>query len=320
MIKNQSSRDKRKASPNPMRFQSRDGEIIQAIYKYDGVLSRRQIKQLFWPSASVKTMERRLTLLYHNGFLNIPNADQRRINPIPEPVVWLGWRGILYMVHEMDLEVEALSKINENQLRKLEKSLRSIDLRWQREPRWSQLGHDIAVNDFRLAVEKAVHYWPSLSLEKWIPEGKFFTNMDTVTVGKRKKGVRPDGFFVLVDHMRQINNSPAKARFLLELDNSTHPVTRFGRDKAIPGLAYIRSKAYKDRFGYNSGRWLVVCRSEQRLQNLKAQTEKVLGKPASNFLFTTLDQASPMHVLNRPIWLRGGSENLIPLINNIGAE
>lgn len=320
MTKNRPSRYQRKTAPNPMRFQARDGEIIQAIYKYDGVLARRHIKQLFWPTASVKTMERRLSLLYHSGFLNMPNSAQRRINPIPEPVVRLGWRGILYMAHEMDYEIEPPATVNENQLRKLEKSLRVAKLRWQREPRWSQLGHDIAVNDFRLAVEQATDHWPSLTLEKWMPEGEFFTDMDIVTVGKRKKGVRPDGFFILTDHIRQINNSPAKARFLLELDNGTHPVTRFGRDKALPGLAYIRSKAYLERFGFNSGRWLVVCRSEQRMHNLKAQTEKVLGKQASIFLFTTLKQASPLRVLNDSIWLRGGSKNLFPLVNNIGED
>lgn len=313
-------RYQRKSTPAPMRFQKRDGEIVQTIFKYDGVLARRQIKQLFWPTASIKTMERRLSLLFHNGFLNMPNMEQRRINPIPEPVVWLGWRGILIIAQEQGLEIDMPNKVNENQLRNLEKALKKSDIRWQREPRWSQLSHDIAVNDFRLSVEHAAHYWPSLTLEQWIPEGEFFTNMDRVEIGKRTKGVRPDGFFLLVDHMRLINNSPAKARFLLELDNSTHPVTRFGRDKAIPGMAYIRSKAYQERFGFNSGRWLVVCKSHQRMINLKVQTKKVLGKQAGNFLFTTLDQASPMAVLNKPIWQRAGSDDFVSLVNNIGAE
>jgi hypothetical protein len=307
----------RKQSPPAMRFQERDGEILLAIYKYDGVLARRQIKQLFWPSASHQAMRYRLGLLYHNGFLNMPDDEQRGINPIPEPVVWLGWRGILFTAQQQGIEIDDPNSTNENQMRKLEKQLRAEGIRWQRQPRWSQLAHDVAVNDFRLAVEHAAHYWPSLSLESWIPEGEFFRDMDIIKVGKRTKGVRPDGFFVLVDHMRLINNSPAKARFLLELDNSTHPVTRFGRDKALPGLAYIRSQAYQDRFGYNSGRWLVVCKSERRMQNLKAQTEKVLGKQASNFFFTTLEQVEPLTVFNQPIWLRGGAKECIPLVNNI---
>lgn len=314
------SRFQRKQNPAPMRFQKGDGEILKTMYRCDGVLARRQIKKLFWLSASPQAMRHRLSLLYHNGFLNMPDRDQRRTNPIPEPVVWLGWRGILVMAKQDGIKVDEPNKINENQLRKLEKQLRTHGIRWQREPRWSQLAHDIAVNDFRLTVEHAAHYWPSISLEQWIPEGNFLVDMDTIKIGKRKKGIRPDGFFVLVDHLRLINNSPAKARFLLEFDNSTHPLSRFGRDKAKPGLAYIRSKAYRERFGFNSGRWLVVCKSEGRMKNLKTHTEKVLGKQACNFFFTTLEKTKPLTVLNSAIWLRGGSEKLIPLVDNIGVS
>lgn len=304
-----------------MRFQERDGEILRAIHKHDGVLAKRQIKQLFWPKASMQAMERRLTLLHRLGYLNVPSTEQRRFNPIPEPITWLGWRGMLLVASQIGVEVELKLPINENQQRFLEKQLREAGIRWQREPRWSQLGHDIAVNDFRLSVEAAVKLWPSLSLEEWLAEGEFLSTMDTINIGgerKLRKGIRPDGFFVLADHLRLIEKSPAKARFLLELDNSTHPLTRFGRDKAAAGLAYIRSDVYRARFGFNSGRWLVVCKSSQRLRNLKAQTEKVLGKQASNFLFTTLDKVMPNTVFNMPIWWKGGSSEQIPLIGNIG--
>ena len=212
----QSTRYQRRDTPPAMRFQKRDGEIIQAIQKYDGVLSRRQIKDMFWQDASSKTMERRLTLLYHNSYLNMPSLEQRRIYPIPEPIVWLGWRGILHITRQMELQIDDPVSDNENQLRKLEKRLRQIGIHWQREPRWSQLSHDIVLNNFRMAVESAVKYWPSVELEEWIPESEFLSNMDVVSLKKRSKGVRPDGYFVLVDHLRLINNTPAKARFLLE--------------------------------------------------------------------------------------------------------
>jgi len=317
------NRFERKTTPPSMRFQDRDGEILTAIHKYDGVLAKRQIRGLFWPQASLQAMERRLSLLYHTGYLNMPDFEERRIHPISEPVVWLGWRGILFVASQIGVEVDPPNPINENKLRSLEKQLREAGVRWQREPRWSQLAHDIAVNDFRLAVEQGVKHWPSLSLEEWLPEGEFLTNMDTVRISaddKQRKGVRPDGFFTLVDHLRQIDNSPAKARFLLELDNSTHPLSRFGRDKALSGLAYIRSSAYRKRFGFNSGRWLVVCKSEARMNNLKKQTEKVLGKQAVNFLFTTFDKVKPTTVLNAPIWWRGGSSDQIALVGNIGVN
>lgn len=58
--------------PQPMRFQARDREIFFAVQKYDGILTRRQIKAIFWPQASVQAMERRLTLLHRNGDLDWP--------------------------------------------------------------------------------------------------------------------------------------------------------------------------------------------------------------------------------------------------------
>ena len=319
---------KRAATPPPMRFQERDGQILSAIYKYDGVLSRRQIKAIFWPDATTQAMEQRLSLLFHNSFLNWPSPLQRRTKPIPEPVVWLGWRGILHVVHQKGVEIQSPTNAGENQLRSLDRGLHKQGLRWQREPRWSQLAHDIAVNDFRMIVEKATKKWPSLTLETWLPEGEFFSNMDVISVrysdqkgkGKsRRKGIRPDGFFILVDHLRQINNSPARGRFLLEFDNGNHPLDRFGRDKAVPGVQYLRSTAYKKRFGFNSGRWLVVCNGKQRLHNLKAQTEKMVGKDASIFLFTTMNQVRPETVLNSPIWFRGGSETTERLVKTFTA-
>jgi len=318
MKTNPSIRYQRRTDPPAMRFQERDGTIIQAIHKYDGVLARRQIKDMFWQDASPKTMERRLTLLYHNSYLNMPSMEQRRIYPIPEPVVWLGWRGILHHARGMKMHIDDPTKSNENQLRKLEKKLRHMGIHWQREPRWSQLGHDIALNDFRIAVEKAVKYWPPLELEVWIPESEFLSNMDVVALKKRTKGVRPDGYFELIDNLRLINNSPARARFLVEFDNGTHPVSRFGRDKAIPGMAYIRSKVYRERFGYNSGRWLVVCKSKLRMQHLKERTEKLLGSNASYFYFACIDDITEKSVFSQPIWWCGGESEPEQLIKNIG--
>ena len=309
-----------------MRLQQRDGEIFQAIHHYDGVLARRQIKSMFWPQSTVQAVERRLSLLYHNGFLSWPDTDQRRTKPIPEPVVWLGWRGILYLAGQMEIDVPFPHNAGENQMRLLEKRLREKGVSWQREPRWSQLGHDIAVNDFRFTIEKAVKKWPSVTLESWVPEGDFLREMDSIEFEyedqdgkrrKRRKGIRPDGFFVLLDHLRQINNSPARARFLLEFDNGNHPLTRFGRDKAVPGAAYVRSKSYKQRFGFNSGRWLVVCKGEKRMHNLKTRTEKAVGANASIFLFSSMDQIEAETVLNMPIWIRGGSNKMMSLVNTI---
>ena len=52
--------------------------------------------------------------------------------------------------------------------------------RYRREPRWSQVTHDLAVNDFRLDVMEACQHQPGFSLEEWMPEGEFLARPDRV--------------------------------------------------------------------------------------------------------------------------------------------
>jgi hypothetical protein len=295
----------------PFRFQERDGEILRAIYTYDGVLAKRHVKKMFWPDASERAMEMRLALLNQNNYLSWPSLEQWRTKPIPEAVYWLGWHGAHWIGSNHKLEVKLSSVPSETQLRRLFSELRQHGIRWLREPRWSQLAHDLAVVDVRLAVEKAARETASLVLEEWIPEGAFLSKMDEVvyntqnrnrTVKQVKRGVRPDGYCVIVDRKRQSQGLPARARLLLELDMATHDTESFLREKVSAGVAYIRSEAYKTRFGHNSGRWLVVTTGAARLKHLMQQTERAARESASIFFFTTLDRIQTANVLTSPIW------------------
>ena len=301
-----------------MRFQERDGAIISAIYNLDGVLARRHLKHMFWPNATLRAVQKRLAKLINDGYLARPTPHQRKTQPIPEPVYFLGWRGILWIASQNNAMVSPPSNQGENQMRKLAKMLRDQGVRWVREPRWIQLAHDLAVVDFRLAVEYAIQQVPTLCLEEWIHEGAFRSDWDTVecqitgTDGKVKrvsKRMFLDGFFSILDEQRL-----ARARFLLELDNATHPNNRFGREKVVPGLAYIKSLAFKARFGDNTGRWLIVTTGTIRMRNLIRQTQKVVGAGGANiFLFTTFDQLGTGNILTEPIWWQTGKEEPVPL-------
>ena len=87
------------------------------------------------------------------------------------------------------------------------------------------------------------------------------------------------------------------------------------------GVAAITQQGSSSSVGlawrFNSGRWLVVCNGEKRMHNLKAQTEKAVGVNASLFLFSTMEQIEAETVLNMPIWMRGGSNKVMSLVNTI---
>lgn len=320
--KTQRPRYRRADHAPAMRFQDRDGEILQAIYDFDGVITRRHLKQLFWPSSSQKAMQARLSKLYHNGYLDWPDAQQRRVRPIPEPLVWLGWRGILALAGSRGVPVNYPAKENENQLRLLQSQLRKHGIRWVREPNWNQPLHEIAVADFRLSLARSLEKSAHLELEKWIPESIFRADTDVVQFNytdkysnhrKRSKGVIPDGFFVIKDHHRSKKGKPHRALFLLEVDMASHDNTSFGIEKAAAGGAYIHSPLYKKRFGTNAGRWLVVTTGKVRLQNLIHQTHQYAQDFKDMFYFTTQEKIQSHNLLTEHIWRQPGNDRDVAL-------
>jgi hypothetical protein len=80
-----------------MRFQARDEVVLQTIQDVGGVMAKRQLKALFWCDKSKRAMEKRLAKLKQNEYLDWPSLEQHRTNPIPEPVVWLDWKGAWYL-------------------------------------------------------------------------------------------------------------------------------------------------------------------------------------------------------------------------------
>jgi hypothetical protein len=263
-------------------------------------------------------MEIRLSKLYQADYITWPSNDQQKNNPIPEPVCWLGWRGALFIAGLFDVSVPQPTGTNENQLRSLQKNLREHGINWVREPRWSLLKHDLAVIDFRFSIEKEVIELPDLILENWKYETEFRSDPDVVTYTAKdrngdfrqlKKRVLPDAYFEIIDEDRRKKGEAHRVRFLLELDMSTHDNPSFGREKVAPGVAYIKSAAYKSRFGYNSGRWLVVTSGRQiRLRNLMLQTKENAGQDSSLFFFTSIKDIENGYPLTSPIWRQFGRE------------
>ena len=311
--------------PTHMRFQVRDEYLLRTIYECGGVMAKRQIKELFWPDKTWRAMEKRLSKLYHQGYIEWPALEHWRKQPIPEPVCWLNWNGVLLLSKSYGLDVEPIKNANENQFRKLEKSLRGQGFHWMREPRWIQLEHDLAIVDVRLLLERSIQECTSLKFGMWLHEGIFRSDMDVVefdfegrdgAMRKMKRGVCPDAYFVIYDEKRRISQEPYRARFLLELDNATHDNPSFGLEKALSGAAYIESSAYKKRFGSNSGRWLVVTTAgTKRMNNLMEQTREKVGKRADLFYFATFEDLKKGNLLTNYIWHQADEMKPVPLIH-----
>ena len=306
-----------------MRFQPRDEEILSAIQRYGGVMAKRQLKQLFWPDKTWRAMEKRLAKLNHGDYLDWPRRDQWRSQPVPEPICWLGWRGALLLGRDSNRDLPDIEASNENQQRKLEVALRKSGFYWLREPRWLQLKHDLRLVDFRMIIEEAVRQHASLNLGTWVLEREFRSDPDMVEYGspqpgghvrKIRKPIMPDGFFYIENKERLIEGKPYTARFLVEIDMSTEDNPRFAREKVLPSIAYLRSAEYQERFGFRSGRWLVIANGDLRMRNLLEHTKAMLGRDARVFCFTTFDKLRPATALSARIWHRGDGEYVGPLL------
>ncbi|MCL4247391.1 MAG: replication-relaxation family protein [Anaerolineae bacterium] len=277
------------SKPTHPRFTARDGQILEAIFAYDGVLADYQIQRLFF-GAVKRTAEIRLQKLVEMGYITRPDRQHRAQLP-GYTVYWLTKPGAEYIA---SLQGQSLA-----------------DLHWRKpEARWSLVQHDIAVNDFRIAVTQAAAAHSELQLTEWIPSSIFWADHDTIEYDikqdgkarKERRGVRPDSYFVVV----QPGYPPS--RFLLELDRATEHHPRFAREKLHAGIAYIKSPAYRQRFGYNAGRWLVVTTSDMRRGNMQELAERELGKAAAAFYYTTKNLTEQYNPLIEPIWFKGAEE------------
>jgi hypothetical protein len=273
----------------PMRLTERDKRILETVHAYDGLLSDVQIQQLFFTGKSA--MQVRLMLLYQHGYLNRPNRRQRAA--LPTMIYWLGEKGAEYVAGLQGVPFSEFS--------------------WHKEPRFAQVEHDLAVNDVRIAFLKACTDHPDFTLEEWIPASEFHAHPDKIEFffanrTKSTRFMRPDGFCV-------VTKGTYTSRLLLELDRASEDNPRLVREKILPGVAYLRSDAYKARFGYTSGRWLFVTTSERRLKNMKRMTENAAKSDAKLFYFTTIDRITPETLLNEPIWWRGGEMNATSLFS-----
>ena len=119
------------------------------------MMSLKQLWRLYFPNCSSDVQPRkRLRDLCNNGYLTMPVTEEGlRWVPLGETIYWLDRNGASLVA---GLQGHSLSQF-----------------KWRKKPRFSQIAHDLRINDFRIAVREACRIRPDLYLETWIPESEF---------------------------------------------------------------------------------------------------------------------------------------------------
>jgi|CXWL01.1.fsa_nt_gi hypothetical protein len=282
---NRLPRYKRADQPPRMLLTPRDQDIIRWVYELR-FATQEQIQQLLFTPSTASSCKRRLTLLYHNGYLD------RRLLPLRSR---FGANRAAYCLDKKGKDLldaqtgSGLASIgwrsvdNDRELYFLEHLLATNDVRICATIAATEAGFDLAWTD-----ERAL---------------KSSTMRDLVTDPKNlqtKLAVIPDGYF-------QLATATSPLGFAVELDRGTVEEKPFKTKVRALG-EWKTTGAYHSRFGTDSLRVLFVVapnnRDARRLSRIKSWTEAEGGQ--NLFWFAELTDLSPRSIFSVPIWQVAG--------------
>lgn len=286
--------DTRPDPPKHWRFTGRDQAIVQAIHHFEGFLSVNQVCSLFFSptTAGQRKAHERLSYMWRARILNRPTTQERGL--LPDLIYWLDRGGAEYVASRSG-------------------SVLNSDFYWIKKPRFFSVPHDLTLNDFHILIMRACEL-NRVHLMEWVSSWEFTNSPDVIEFndhrGKRvSKKMLPDSYFSIMAGKREL-------RFMVEIDTATETNYNVIYEKVIPNYAYIESRHYRHRFGHNSGRRIVITDGQRRAQKLLERINAVLDpKEAQFILITTFDQVTEQSVLTEPIWYKGGSNQLVSLLD-----
>jgi hypothetical protein len=272
----------------------RDQEIIHWVYELR-FATQEQIQQLLFTPSTASSCKRRLTLLYHNGYLD------RRLLPLRSR---FGANRAAYCLDKKGKELldsqvgSGLAPVswravdNDRELYFLEHLLATNDVRVCATIAATEQGFDLVWTDERALKSSAMR--------------------DFVTDPKNPKtslAVIPDGYF-------QLATEGSPLGFAVELDRGTVEEKPFKTKVRALG-EWKTTGTYRQRFDTDSLRVLFVVaqneRDRTRLQRIKTWTEAEGGQ--SLFWFAELSDVTPRSIFNSPIWQVAGRSGSFPLFD-----
>jgi len=289
MTKTRLPRYKKAKTPPPMRLTDRDKRIVEAVYQLR-FLTRDQIKKLEFEEGSMTACQRRLSLLFHNGYLSAVHK------PIPTG-------------YGSSKRIYCLSKKGADLISYLYGEREAREIKWNKKQNQVEnffIEHTLAINDVRIAFLKAVLKTKDYDL--------FWFNEKDVKAWKEKIedpenpnktiAITPDAFFYLLGQEK-------KAYYFLEVDRATESNQRW-RNKVRGYVEYVNSGKYQKRFQTSALRVLTITTSEERMTNLIQTTESV--ENAYFFLFATFEQIKEKNIIFDSLWQPTDKKDLTSLL------
>jgi hypothetical protein len=270
-------------APDPPAFliQSRDLEILFHIQQF-GLITRHQIQRLLFTPSTTSACKRRLTLLYHHGYVG-------RI-ALPVRNAYGAARAVYFLERLGQGALTGAGLIDETTER-----FRRPDA-----PGELFLHHRLDVADVRVAFTTAARS-RGLALSWW-DETKVRRSGGFDVTGKHdERRLIPDGYFTLSD-------GTSMDGFAVEVDRATVPEDRMRRRFLSYG-ELASSGAYRDRLPCASLRVLTIVTERTagtRLDRLRQVCEAIGGRS----LFWFADAAAlDGDVLDDPAWLVSGERD-----------
>lgn len=277
----------------PMQLTARDEQIVRWVYELR-FATQEQLQLLLFTPSTTSSCKRRLTLLYHNGYLDRRLIPLRSSFGANRAVYCLDRRGaeLLAFHNKTGTPIAWRPRDNDREFYFIEHTIGSTELRVCATVASRHHGYDLVWTDERSLKSRA--------MRDLVPDPK--------QPGERL-AVVPDGYFQL--------SAPAGLQcFALELDRATVEEKPF-KAKARALGEWKVTGAYRKRFGTDSLRVLFVvastARDPRRLARIKAWTEAEGGE--SLFWFAHLTDINPVSIFHEPIWQVAGRAGSYPLLD-----
>jgi hypothetical protein len=263
-----------------MQVMDRDVAIVSCVHELR-FATREQIQALLFSPSAASSCKRRLTLLYHNRFLD------RRLLPLRSAF------GANRAAYCLDVRGRELLQVRLGQ-----------PVPWRQRDKNQEhffLEHLLASNDFRVLVTRAARHH-GFQLD-WTDERELRTRAFKL----KSPGFIPDGHFLLSTGIRQHG-------FALELDRATVEEKRF-KQKILGLQQWKASGGYARMVGTESLRILFVVtdnqRDRNRLARIKTWSEAAGGQ--NLFWFAHLSELRAESLFTQSIWQVAGRRESYPL-------